>query len=77
MDCASSDEGPAPETYGDLSAWVQKLIDEASALVPPAEVAEWHNAGRTTLEELKAFFDPFPKDDEIDVLALSALFASF
>ena len=74
--CASFDEGPEPETYGDISAAIQKGIDEMSAIVPPAEVAEWHHATLTFTEEFKASLDLFPKDDEIDFLVFFALLAS-
>ena len=73
LDCASYDEGPEPETYGDFSAFIQEAIDEVSALVPPAELAEWHHASLTGLEKFKVSIDAFPLENEIDFLAILAL----
>ena len=67
LDCASSDEEPEPETYGEFSVLAQKLIDERSALVPPAEVADWHNRSLEILQTFKGLVDSQPEDQVIGI----------
>ena len=62
-------------TYGDFSADIEDLIEGISSFAPPAEVADWHDASLTYTEKLKASIDSFPKDDEIDLLALLPILA--
>ena len=79
MDCESLGEATEeePETYGEFSASMSVAIDRMSPLVPPADIAEWHRTVLGSLRELKAELDSFPKDDEIDLIALAGLLGSF
>ncbi len=73
LDCESFGDGPEPETYGDFSVVIARVIDRMSALVPPAEIAEWHDTSLTSFEKLKAAIDPFPADNEIEFITLLAI----
>ena len=72
LDCASFGEGPEPETYGDISILLAVVIDRMSALAPPADIAEWHDASLDSFQRLKTLIEPFPEDVEIEFVALLA-----
>ena len=65
LDCASSEDAEEPETYGDFSALLEEILDRMSPLVPPAEVAAWHQALLGGFEAVKALLAELPQDEEI------------
>ena len=67
--------GPEPETNSDISALADETIGRMSALVPPAELADYHRAMLTLLERVRVSFDSLPPDGEIDGSTYEATFA--
>ena len=53
-------------TYGDVSVLAAELIQRLEAMVPPADLVEWHHLYIELFRTGQAMFDRFPKDDVID-----------
>ena len=77
LDCVGLEEFEVPETYGDIATQIGEIIDRMSALVPPSEIAEWHDLILSTNEELKPSVDALPKDDAIDFMVMFAIVQPF
>ena len=60
-------------TYGDLAAFYAAIVEIWSSIVPPAEVAEWHNSVTNYFEFIKSQFDAQAKDDPADLEFLATL----
>ena len=60
-------------TYGDLAASFTVMIEIWSSIVPPAEIAEWHNSAGNYFEYIKSLVDAQAKDDPIDLEFLTTL----
>ena len=73
LDCESFQGDGEMETYGDMSAQLDEVIDRVSSLNPPAEVAEWHSASLTAFENAKEAIDEFPKGDAMGFAGLIAM----
>ena len=65
--CAPSEQELADDaTYGDVSVLAAELIQRLEAMVPPADLVEWHQLHIEFFRTVQAIFDRFPKDDVID-----------
>ena len=53
-------------TYGDVSVLAAELIQRLEAMVPPADLVEWHHLYIELFRTGQAMYDRFPKDDVID-----------
>ncbi len=65
--CAPPEEELADDaTYGDVSVLAAELIQRLEAMVPPADLVEWHHLYIEGFRTVQAMYDRFPKDDVID-----------
>ena len=51
---------------GDVSVLAAELIQRLEAMVPPADLVEWHHLYIELFRTVQAMYDRFPKDDVID-----------
>ena len=65
--CAPTEQELADDaTYGDVSVLAAELIQRLEAMVPPADLVEWHHLYIELFRTVQAMYDRFPKDDVID-----------
>ena len=65
--CAPPEQELADDaTYGDVSVLAAELIQRLEAMVPPADLVEWHHLYIELFRTVQAMYDRFPKDDVID-----------
>ena len=65
--CAPPEQELADDaTYGDVSVLAAELIQRLEAMVPPADLVEWHHLYIELFRTVQAMHDRFPKDDVID-----------
>ena len=65
--CAPPEQELADDAaYGDVSVLAAELIQRLEAMVPPADLVEWHHLYIELFRTVQAMYDRFPKDDVID-----------
>ena len=69
--CTPSNE--SADTYGDVSALAVEYIQRLEAMVPPAELAEWHRLQLDVVRDFQVIVDGQPKDGAVDFDELVAL----
>ncbi len=63
-------------TYGDLSAIIAAQVEATSALLPPDELADWHNKRLEILEGFKVALDAQPADSGLGPEFILLLFGT-
>ena len=65
--CAPPEQELADDAaYGDFSSLFAAEADRLEAMVPPADLVEWHHLYIELFRTVQAMFNRFPKDDVID-----------
>ena len=65
--CAPIEQELADDaTFGEVSALVAEFIQRLEAMVPPADLVEWHLLNIEAFRTIQAVYDLFPKDDVED-----------
>ncbi len=69
--CTPSSE--SADTYGEISALAGEHIQRLEAMVPPAELAEWHRLQLDVVRDFQVIVDGQPKDGAVDFDEFAAL----